>query len=51
MKADSKVINLGIYEIVDIKTTQDYLFAAYSSGAVNMHNLGDKSFNFVMQIQ
>lgn len=53
MTPDSAVIHLGIYEIVDLKCTQDgqWLLIAYSSGAVNVHNMGDRSMNFVCQIQ
>lgn len=45
----SAVMHLGIYEIVDIKTTQDaqWLLVAYNSGAINIHNLGDRSLDFV----
>jgi len=49
MKVDSAAMHMGIYEIVDLKFTSDshWLFIAYSSGVINVHNMGDKSMNFV----
>jgi len=49
MNIETRVLNIGIYEIIDLKTTQggQWLFIAYSSGAVNVHNMGDKSLNFI----
>ena len=46
------VLTMGIYEIVDIKITQDaqWLLVAYNSGAINIHNLGDRSLDFVCQV-
>jgi hypothetical protein len=53
MKVDSAAMHMGIYEIVDLKFTSDshWLFIAYSSGVINVHNMGDKSMNFVCQVQ
>jgi hypothetical protein len=50
MTIDSAVLHLGIYEVVDMQVTADsqWLMLAYSSGAINVHNMGDKSMNFVM---
>lgn len=44
---------MGIFEITDLRVTSDsqYLLVAYNSGVVNLHCLGDKSNNFICQIQ
>lgn len=46
----SKTINLGVCEISDLKATQDgqWLLVSYTSGAVNLHALGDRSLDFIM---
>lgn len=53
MTVDSAVLHLGICEVIDMRTTSDsqWLMLAYSSGAINVHNMGDRSMNFVMQVQ
>lgn len=52
-KTCSKPIQMGIFEIVDLRVTSDsqHLLVAYSSGVVNLHSLGDKSNSFVCQVQ
>ena len=45
-------IQVGIHDMADLEVTEDgqYLIVAYQTGAINMHQIGDMSFNFVMQI-
>ena len=50
MFVTSGPISLGIYEINDVVITIDcqFLIVSYTSGTVNLHNLADGTYNYVL---
>jgi hypothetical protein len=43
-------ISVGIHDVSDVNVSKcgQFLIVSYKTGAVNLHQIGDMSFNFVV---